>query len=94
LSEFKKSKAPKLEKREETSFKVLDVLSRRLRLLLREGPTLIFEMFYNVILNFLHFCPGFRIRIRIGSGFNRVNGSGSGIGIRIRIQEGKNDPRK
>jgi hypothetical protein len=36
-------------------------------------------------------CPaGFRIRIRIGSGFNRV--SGSGFGIRIRIQEGKNDP--
>ena len=28
----------------------------------------------------------FRIRIRIGSGFNRVSGSGSGLGIRIRIQ--------
>jgi hypothetical protein len=38
---------PKIEKREKTSFKVLDVLSRtrRLMLLLREGPTLIFEMF-------------------------------------------------
>jgi hypothetical protein len=37
---------------------------------------------------------GLRIRIPIGSGFNRVCGSGSGIGIRIRIQEGKNDPQK
>ncbi len=37
-----------------------------------------------------------RIRIRIGSVFNRVCGSGSvfGIRIRIRIQEGKNDPQK
>ncbi len=35
---------------------------------------------------------GFRIRIRIGSGFNRA--SGSGFGIRIRIQEGRNDPQK
>ncbi len=38
--------------------------------------------------------PGFRIRIRIGSVFNRASGSGSGFGIRIRIQEGKNDPQK
>jgi hypothetical protein len=39
---------------------------------------------------------GFRIRIRIGSVFNRVSGSGSvfGIRFRIRIQEGKNDPQK
>jgi hypothetical protein len=38
--------------------------------------------------------PGLRIRIRIriGSGFNRVSGSGSVFGIRI--QEGKNDPQK
>jgi len=40
----------------------------------------------------------FRIRIRIGSVFNRTIGSGSGsviwIRIRIRIQEGKNDPQK
>jgi hypothetical protein len=35
---------------------------------------------------------GLRIRIQIGSGFNRV--SGSGFGILIRIQEGKNDPQK
>jgi hypothetical protein len=37
---------------------------------------------------------GLRIRIPIGSGFNRVIGSGSGFGIWIRIQEGKNDPQK
>jgi hypothetical protein len=34
-----------------------------------------------------HLQPGLRIRIRIGSGFNRVSGSGSGV----RIQEGKNE---
>jgi hypothetical protein len=38
------------------------------------------------------FQAGLRIRIPIGSGFNRV--SGSGFGIRIRIPEGKNDPQK
>jgi len=37
---------------------------------------------------------GLRIRIRIGSGFNRVSGSVSAFGIRIRIQEGKSDPQK
>ncbi len=37
---------------------------------------------------------GFRIRIRIGSVFNRASGSGSVFGIRIRIQAGKNDPQK
>ena len=39
---------------------------------------------------------GFRIRIRIGSVFNRASGSVSGsvFGVRIRIQEGKNDPQK
>ncbi len=37
---------------------------------------------------------GFKIRIRIGSVFNRTSGSGSVFGIRIRIQEGKNVPQK
>ncbi len=37
---------------------------------------------------------GLRIRIRIGSGFDRVSGSGSGIRIWIRIQQCKNDPQK
>ncbi len=37
---------------------------------------------------------GLRIRILIGSGFNRVSGPGSVFGIRIRIQEGKNDLQK
>jgi hypothetical protein len=40
------------------------------------------------------FRTGLRIRIPIGSGFNRVIGSGSVFGIRTRIQEGKNDPQK
>ncbi len=38
--------------------------------------------------------PGFRIRIRIWSVFNRASKSGSVFGIRIRIQEAKNDPQK
>jgi hypothetical protein len=37
---------------------------------------------------------GLRIRIRIGSGFNRVSGSVSAFVIRIRIQKGKNDLQK
>jgi hypothetical protein len=41
-----------------------------------------------------HIQAGLRIRIRIGSRFNRVSGSGSVFGIRIRIQEGKNDSQK
>jgi hypothetical protein len=40
------------------------------------------------------FFSGFRIRIRIGSVFNRASGSGSVFGIQIRIKEGKNDPQK
>ncbi len=42
--------------------------------------------------SFSSFSVGLRIRIRIGSRFNRVSGSGSGFGIRI--QESKNDPQK
>ncbi len=42
----------------------------------------------------LRVLPGLRIRLSIGSGFNRVLGSGSVFRIRIPIQEGKTDPQK
>ncbi len=52
----------------------------------------------NVYISLFWLCilgkAGFRIRIRIGSVFNRASGSGSVFGIRIRIQEGKNNPHK
>ncbi len=78
-------------------FKVFSLyLEARIRIWIRIKVMRIRKIPSGFKLGMVPYKSGFRnrIRIRIGSVFNRAGGSGFGFGIRIRIQEGKNDPQQ